>query len=99
MTLKFAPALAAPILAIAAFGAMMPVLARAAGADAAPADKLRAAIVAAGCVVTVQNGDAVQKASGLSAEEVKAAVAALYAAGDVTLEPDGTMKLVGGGCS
>lgn len=85
-----------PTLAIAVLSAMMPVLAR---ADEAPADKLRAAIVAAGCVVTVQNGDAVQKDSGLNAEEIKAAVAALYAAGEVTLEPDGTMKLLGNGCS
>lgn len=60
--------------------------------------KLRAAVEAAGCLVTVENGDAVQQASGLTPDQVTAAVAALYAAGEVELTPEGNMKLISGSC-
>lgn len=56
-------------------------------------DKLVAAIEQAGCVVTMQNGDAVYAASGLSEEEIFAAVQKLYEQGLVALEADGSMSL------
>ncbi len=75
---------------------LMPAVVQAQDADAAT--KLREAVAAAGCVVTVENGDAVQQASGLTPEEVTTAVAALYAAGEVELTADGNMKLISGPC-
>ncbi|WIV51700.1 hypothetical protein QQG91_04440 [Marivivens sp. LCG002] len=56
-------------------------------------DKLVVAIEEAGCVVTMQNGDAVYAASGLSEEEIFAAVQKLYEQGLVSLEADGSMSL------
>ncbi len=56
-------------------------------------DKLVTAIEQAGCVVTMQNGDAVYAASGLSEEEIFAAVQKLYEQGLVALEADGSMSL------
>ena len=54
---------------------------------------LAQAIEEAGCVVDAKNSDAVLAASGLSEEEVFAAVQALYVAGLAVLEPDGSMTL------
>jgi len=61
-------------------------------------DKLVKAIEAAGCAVTVQNGDAVYASSGLTEEEIFAAVGALYEQGLVSLEADGSMTLKSGAC-
>lgn len=54
---------------------------------------LAKAIEAAGCVVNAENGDAIFQASGLTEEQVFAAVAALYEAGQAVLQPDGSMSL------
>ena len=54
---------------------------------------LAQAIEAAGCVVNAENGDAIFQASGLTEEQVFAAVAALYEAGQAVLQPDGSMSL------
>ncbi len=59
---------------------------------------LIAAIEAAGCLVTTENGDAVTRAAGLNDQQVYAAVAALYDAGQVRLEADGSMRLITGAC-
>ncbi len=59
---------------------------------------LSAAIEAAGCVVTNENGDAVLKAAGLTEEQVFAAIAAMYEAGTAVLEPDGSMSLHTAAC-
>ncbi|OUD08703.1 hypothetical protein BVC71_12290 [Marivivens niveibacter] len=56
------------------------------------------AIEDAGCVVDTENGDAVLAASGLSEEEVFAAVQSLYEAGLAVLEPDGSMTLQTDAC-
>ena len=59
------------------------------------ADKaaLSKAIEAAGWVVTAENGDEIFQASGLTEEQVFAAVAALYESGQAVLQPDGSMSL------
>lgn len=57
------------------------------------------AIEDAGCVVDTENGDAVLAASGLSEEEVFAAVQSLYEAGLAVLEPDGSMTLQTEACT
>ena len=54
---------------------------------------LAQAIEAAGCVVNAENGDAIFQASGLTEEQVFAAVAALYESGQAVLQPDGSMSL------
>jgi hypothetical protein len=54
---------------------------------------LTAAIEAAGCVVNAENGDAVLAAAGLDEASVTAAVGALYEAGLLTAEADGSAKL------
>ncbi len=69
------------------------LLAAPAFAQEASVAALTTAIVDAGCVVTAENGDAVLAASGLNEEETMDAVAAMYAAGLVGLEPDGSMTL------
>ncbi len=59
---------------------------------------LIAAIAAAGCLVTAENGDAIARAAGLNDQQVYDAVAALYEAGQVRLETDGSMRLTTGTC-
>ena len=74
------------------------VLASTAQAGEAENAALMAAIEAAGCVVTVENGDAVTRAAGLNDQQVYDAVAALYDTGQVRLEADGSMRLITGAC-
>ncbi len=59
---------------------------------------LIAAIEAAGCLVTAENSGAVARAAGLNEQQVYDAVAALYDAGLVRLEADGSMRLITGSC-
>jgi hypothetical protein len=56
------------------------------------------AIADAGCVVTVENGDAIMAASGLAPDDVHAVIAQLHAAGRLTLQDDGTAKLTNETC-
>ncbi|MGJ8612295.1 MAG: hypothetical protein ACSHWY_14430 [Octadecabacter sp.] len=69
------------------------LLAAPAFAQDADVAALTAAIEDAGCTVTAENGDAVLAASGLNEEQTMAAVAAMYEAGLVGLEQDGSMTL------
>ena len=80
-----------------AFVALAFGLASPAFADEAT-DSLVKAIEDAGCKVTAANGDAVYAASGLTEEEVFAAVNALYQQGLASLEADGSMTLKTGAC-
>ena len=72
--------------------------ATAANAGEAENAALIAAIKAAGCVVSDGNRDAVARAAGLNDQQVYDAVAALYDAGLVRLEADGSMRLTTGTC-
>ena len=56
------------------------------------------AVQEAGCVVTAENGDAVQAASGLDAEQTMAVITQMYNDGLVALQADGTMKLTNEVC-
>lgn len=56
------------------------------------------AVEEAGCVVTADNGDAVQAASGLDADQTMAVIAQMYTDGLVALQADGTMKLTNEVC-
>lgn len=56
------------------------------------------AIEDAGCLVTAENGDAVQAASGLDGDQTIAVIAALYDGGLVALTADGNMKLTNETC-
>ncbi|WP_296420918.1 hypothetical protein [Pseudooctadecabacter sp.] len=56
------------------------------------------AVEEAGCVVTADNGDAVQAASGLDADQTMAVIAQMYNDGLVALQADGTMKLTNEVC-
>lgn len=80
---------------------VLPALLLAAPAFAQDADEIAAmtaAIEEAGCVVTADNGDAVLAASGLNEEQTMAVIAQMYGDGAVSLEADGTMKLVSEEC-
>ena len=56
------------------------------------------AIEEAGCIVTVENGDAIMAASGLSPDEVNAVIAQLYASGALALREDGSAELTNETC-
>ena len=66
--------------------------------DADDVAAMTAAIEAAGCLVTAENGDAVLEASGLGEQETMAVIAALYEDGLVALTEDGSMKLTNEAC-
>ena len=67
-------------------------------ADEASVAAMTAAILDADCLVTVENGDAVLQASGLTEEETMSVIATMYAAGSVALDADGSMKLIDEAC-
>lgn len=56
------------------------------------------AVEEAGCIVTAENGDAVQQASGLDADQTIAVITQMYNDGLVALQDDGTMKLTNDTC-
>ena len=56
------------------------------------------AVEEAGCVVTADNGDAVQQASGLDADQTVAVITQMYSDGLVSLTPEGHMKLTNEVC-
>lgn len=66
--------------------------------DVDPVPALVTAIEQAGCIVTVDNSDAVLAASGLDNDQTIAAIEALYLAGAVSLLEDGSMKLTNETC-
>ena len=59
---------------------------------------MTAAVEEAGCFVTAENGDAVQAASGLDADQTMAVIAQMYNDGLVSLTPEGHMKLTNEVC-
>lgn len=59
---------------------------------------MTAAIEAAGCVVTAENGDAVLATSGLDEDQTMVVIAQLYEDGLVDLQADGSMKLTNDTC-
>ena len=67
-------------------------------APQADIDAMTMAIEEAGCIVTVENGDAVLAASGLDQDQTMAVIATLYEQGLVALQEDGTMKLTNEAC-
>ena len=81
-------------LACAALVLAAPVAAQTADEVAA----MTVAVQEAGCVVTAENGDAVQAASGLDAEQTMAVITQMYNDGLVALQADGTMKLTNEVC-
>lgn len=82
----------------AAVALLIAPAARAQQADPADIAAMVAAIEAAGCVVTLENGETVQEASGLGEEQVVAVIAALYGQGAIDLTEDGSVRLTTGGC-
>lgn len=66
--------------------------------DADDVAAMTAAIEAAGCVVTAENGDAVLAASGLNEQQTMDVIAVLYTDGAVSLTEDGNMKLTNEAC-
>ncbi|KPP87108.1 MAG: hypothetical protein HLUCCA08_04085 [Rhodobacteraceae bacterium HLUCCA08] len=68
--------------------------------EADPADiaAMVAAIEQAGCVVTMDNGDAVQQASGLGEDQIMAVIATLYGQGAIAMTEDGSVRLTTGAC-
>lgn len=78
--------------------AMLAAPALAQGANEADLEAMIAAVEAAGCFVTADNGDAVLAASGLDTEQTMAVIAQLYSDGLVALTPDGHMKLTNETC-
>lgn len=78
--------------------ALTTTAARAQDADPADIAAMVAAIEDAGCVVTVENGDAVQAASGLGEEQVMAVIAALFDQGAIAMTEDGSVRMTAGGC-
>ncbi|SLN58357.1 hypothetical protein [Pseudooctadecabacter jejudonensis] len=59
---------------------------------------MTAAIEEAGCFVTADNGDEVQQASGLDADQTVAVITKMYGDGMVALTEDGNMKLTSEAC-
>lgn len=66
--------------------------------DATQTARLGAAIAEAGCVMTGPNSDVVISASGLTENQVGAAIEALIASGDVAMA-DGSLTLLTGTCA
>jgi hypothetical protein len=67
-------------------------------ADAEDVAAMTRAIEDAGCVVTVENGDAIMAASGLSPDRVTAVIARLHASGALALREDGSAELTNDTC-
>jgi hypothetical protein len=80
--------------------AAAPVFAQEADREADPEDvaAMIRAIEAAGCLVTVENDDAVMEASRLSPEDVNAVITQLYVSDVLILQEDGTAKLTNEAC-
>ncbi|WP_245831665.1 hypothetical protein [Salibaculum halophilum] len=83
--------------AVLALVTAAPALARQ-QADAEDVAAMTRAIEDAGCVVTVENGDAIMAASGLSPDEVTAVIARLHASGALALREDGSAELTNETC-
>jgi len=73
--------------------------ARAQEVSQAQIDALVAAAAEVGCVVTAQNGVAVQQAAGLTDAQVTAVIAAMFTAGQVELTEDGSARFTSGPCA
>lgn len=76
--------------------------AAATSAQEATPSQVEALVTAAaqvGCLVTAENGEAVQAAAGLTDEEITAAIVTLFNAGQVELTPEGNARFTTGPCA